>query len=71
MSTYLLRHMAARLKNAQIRANDLAELLSDQGLHQESVTVKSYGNGYERLYKALMKRADETRDNRGALRRSE
>ena len=66
MTTYDLRRLALRVKNAQIRSTDIGYQLAKAGYLEEGKTADHVAMLLNQFYVRLIKKADATRDPRGS-----
>lgn len=71
MSTYKLRRLSARIKNAHIRVNDIGWKFADDMTADESKSLAYVATLLSGLYGRVTRRTNETRDPRGAVGKSD
>ena len=67
MTTYNLRRLASRVRNAHIRVTDLGWQFADDLTADESKSLAYIAILLSGLCERIRKRTDETRDPRGAM----
>lgn len=66
MSTYKLRRLSARIKNAHIRVTDIGWQFADDLTVDESKSLTYIATLLSGLYGRITRRTDEARDPRGS-----
>lgn len=66
MTTYTLRKLSNRVKNAQIRVTDIGWQFADDMTSDESKSLAYIATLLSGLYGRITRRADEARDPRGS-----
>lgn len=71
MSTYKLRRLSSRVKNAHIRVTDLGWQFADDLTADESKSLAYIATLLSGLYGRITRRTDESRDPRGSVGKSD
>jgi len=71
MSTYKLRRLSSRVKNAHIRVTDIGWQFADDLTADESKSLAYIATLLSGLYGRITRRTDESRDPRGSVGKSE